>query len=98
MRGSRRGIPLPRPPSIDMEPRVLLLLTTATYKAAAFLEAAVRVGLLIVVGSDRPQALAAGNPAGNLAVDFIDPSEGVRTILEYARARPLRAIIAADDE
>src|SRR5437867_2070410 len=81
-----------------MQPRVLLLMTTATYKAAAFLEAAQRLDVPVVVGSDRPQALAAGNPAGNLTVDFLEPAKGVRTLLEYARMHPLQAIVPADDE
>src|SRR5438093_8288812 len=81
-----------------MQPRVLLLMTTATYKAAAFPEAAARLDLPVVVGSDRPQALATGNPAGNVTVDFLEPEKGVQTLLAYARMHPLRAIIPADDE
>ena len=76
--------------------RVLVLMTTATYKAAAFLEAARRLGLEVVVGSERPQALAGLNPGGHLTLDFADPEGAARAIL--ATGASLAAVIAADDE
>ena len=78
--------------------RLLLLMTTNTYRAGAFLEAAGRLGVPIVVGSDRPQILAAANPGGHLAVNFETPDEGVHTIVEFSRKYPIDAILAADDE
>jgi len=75
--------------------RLLVLMTTTTYKAAAFLEAARRLGLEVVVGSERPQALAGLNPAGHLTFDFADPEGAARTI---AAAAPFAAVVAADDE
>ncbi len=75
--------------------RVLVLMTTTTYKAAAFLEAARRLGLEVVVGSERPQALAGLNPAGHLTLDFADPEGAARTI---AAAAPFATVVAADDE
>ncbi len=79
-------------------PRLLLLMTTTTYRASAFLEAAARLHVPVVVGSDRPQVLAAANPGGNLTVNFLAPDEGAETVVEYAREYPLRAVIAADDD
>lgn len=78
--------------------RLLLLMTTTTYRAGAFLEAASRLHVPVVVGSDRPQVLAAANPGGNLAVNFLDPDEGARTIFEFSRDHPIRAVLAADDD
>src|SRR2546428_11820919 len=71
-------------------------MTTATYKAAAFLEAARRLGLEVVVGSERPQALAGLNPGGHLTLDFADPEGAARAIV--ATGASLAAVIAADDE
>jgi formate-dependent phosphoribosylglycinamide formyltransferase (GAR transformylase) len=73
-------------------------MTTTTYRAGAFLEAAGRLGLPVVVGSDQPQILAAANPGGTLAVDFSAPEEAARTIVEFAREFPIRAVLAADDD
>lgn len=78
--------------------RVLLLLSTTTYRANAFLQAAEKLRLEAVVGSEREQVLAPSNPVGNLTLDFSDPGEAARAILEFAAWRPLGAVIAADDE
>ena len=56
--------------------RLLLLMTTTTYRAQAFLEAAKRLDIPVTVGSERAQALAAVNPAGHLTLDFSAPEEG----------------------
>ncbi len=78
--------------------RLLLLMTTTTYRAGAFLEAAGRLGVPVVVGSDEPQILAAANPGGTMAVDFLAPNEGARSIVEFSRGYPIRAVLAADDD
>ncbi len=78
--------------------RLLLLMTTTTYRANAFLEAARRLDVPVVVGSDRRQVLAGGNPGGHLTLDFLAPVEATRTITEFAREYPIRAVVAADDD
>lgn len=78
--------------------RLILLMTTTTYRASAFLDAARRLNVPVVVGSDRPQVLADANPAGNLTVNFLAPSEGLRTITEFAGQFPIQAVIPADDD
>jgi biotin carboxylase len=80
------------------EQRLLLLMTTTTYRAQAFLDAARRLDVAVVVGSERPQALAAANPAGHLTLDFAAPEESTRTIREFAKTYPISAIVAADDD
>src|SRR5512145_525951 len=79
-------------------PRALLLMTTSSYRAGAFLDAARAAGVEIVVGTERAQVLAASNPAGNLTLDFADEAGAVRAISAYAARHPLDAVIAADDE
>jgi biotin carboxylase len=78
--------------------RLLLLMTTTTYRAHAFLEAARRLDIPVVVGSERPQALAAANPAGHLTLDFQVPDEAARSIAEFATQHPIAGIVAADDD
>ena len=78
--------------------RLLLLMSTNTYRAGAFLEAARRLGVPVVVGSDQPHILAAANPGGYLAVNFMHPDEGARAIARFSREYPIDAILAADDE
>ena len=78
--------------------RVLLLMTTATYRAGAFLEAAARVGVPVVVGTERAQVLAGLNPSAHLTLDFLALADSTRAIASFAERCPLGAVIAADDE
>lgn len=73
-------------------------MTTTTYRARAFLEAAGRLGVPVVVGSDREQALAAANPGGHLTLDFLAPDVASSAIVEFAKRYPIQAVIAADDD
>ncbi len=81
-----------------MAERLLLLLSTTTYKASAFLAAAEQLGVEVVVGTDRRQALAGLNPQGNLTFDFVRPERAVPSVLEHHRTYPITAVVAADDE
>jgi biotin carboxylase len=76
--------------------RVILLMSPATYRAGAFLGAAKRLDLGVVVGIDLPETLSEYWHVP-LGVDFTNPQESVRTIVEYAREHPITAILAVDD-
>lgn len=78
--------------------RLLLLMTTTTYRAGAFLEAARRLDVPVVVGSDREQALAAANPGGHLTLNFLAPEEASGAIVDFAKQYPIRGVVAADDD
>ncbi len=78
--------------------RALLLMTTATYRARAFFEAAGRVGVRAAVGTDRPDVLGGLNPGGSIALDFHRPEAEVSKILRFAQAYPLDAIVPIDDD
>jgi len=79
-------------------PRVLLLMSTRTYRARAFLDAARRLGVEVVVGSERRQALAGQVRDTTLALPFRRPDRAVRRIVRFARAVPLDAVIGVDDD
>lgn len=76
--------------------RVLLLMSPATYRAGAFLQAARSLGLEVVVGIDLPETLADYWHVP-LGLDFNDLEGSLRTIIEYARANSLAAILSVDD-
>lgn len=78
--------------------RLLLLMTTSSYKAKGFMTAAARFGVDLTVGMERPQALARLNPAGHLTLDFRDHGRSVRKIVDSARDHPIDAVLAADDD
>ena len=79
-------------------PRLLLLMTTTTYRASAFLDAARRLQVTVVVGSDQPQALEALTPGSTLTLDFFHPEQAARTITAFAAASPLDAVVGVDDD
>lgn len=78
--------------------RVLLLMPTRTYRAHDFMEAARRLGVEVVVGSERQQAFAALFPGSHLRLDFFRPRQAVRAIEAFARSYPLDAVVAVDDD
>jgi biotin carboxylase len=79
-------------------PRLLLLLPTRTYRAHDFMEAAGRLGVEVVVGSDRKQALADLSPGRHLVLDFLNVQEAMQGIVDFAKTYPLDAVISVDDD
>ena len=79
-------------------PRVLLLLPTTTYRAADFLAAAAKVGAEVTVASEEPSTFEGANPAGLLTLDFRDPAECARRVVEFSRTHPVDAVVGVDEE
>jgi biotin carboxylase len=78
-------------------PRVLLLVPTSTYRTSDFLAAAAGLGLEIVVGAERRNALESVAPGGTVRVDLDDIGRGTATIVDLAAERPLDAVVGVDD-
>ena len=76
--------------------RIVLLMSPATYRAGAFLAAAKRLNLEVVVGIDLPESLSEYWHVP-LGVDFAHPQASVRTIVDYAQEHPIAAILSVDD-
>ena len=81
-----------------MTPRVLLLIPTTSYKTRDFMDAAAALGLEVVVGTDRRQALEAELPGHTLTFDLGDPARSLIEIGAAAAASPFAAVIGVDDE
>ena len=79
-------------------PRVLLLLPTATYRAGDFLAAARALGVEVVVGSERPQAMAHALGDRAVVVDLADPDAAADDIVAFHRRVSLDAVVAVDDQ
>jgi biotin carboxylase len=78
-------------------PRVLLLLPTATYRAADFIEAAHRLGVDVVVGSEHRQALARSMGDRAVVVPLANVDAAVNAIVGLNDRNPLDAVLAVDD-
>ncbi len=82
--------------TLDHRPRVILLISPATYRAGAFLDAASRLGLEAVRGIDLPHALADYWDVP-LGLDFTRPEVAAAELAAYAAGHPVDAILALDD-
>ena len=78
-------------------PRLLLLIPTTSYRARDFLDAAQRVGVQVVVGSDRDSVLSTLTDGRTTQVDFVNSDRGVDQIVSYAARHPLAAIVGVDE-
>ena len=79
-------------------PRVLLLMPTSTYRAADFVDAGIRLGADVVVGTDRRQTLQDAVPGSTLTLDFQDTPASAREVAEFAERHPLVCVVGVEDE
>src|SRR6184192_3993630 len=79
-------------------PRLLLLLPTATYRTAAFVEAARRVGVDLTVASERLSTFQDANPGGLVTLDLSDPDRAAAEALAFAQEHPLQGVVGVDDD
>ena len=79
-------------------PRLLLILPSTTYRAAAFIEAAGRLDVDLTIGSDHRSTLAAAQPSRLLALDF-SSAEAIDAAVRPFHARyPLSGVFGVSDE
>src|SRR5262249_26466702 len=76
--------------------RILLLMSPATYRANAFLQAAKSLNLEVIVGIDLPETLADYWHVP-LGLDFARIEASVQTIVDFAQQHPLSAVLSVDD-
>ena len=79
-------------------PRLLLLLPTATYRTAAFVEAARRLGVDLTVASERPSTFQAANPTGLVTLDFSHPDVAAQQARAFAHAHPPAGVVGVEDD
>ncbi len=77
--------------------RVLLLIPSRTYRTHDFMEAAARLDVEVVVGSEHRSALAALMADRQIRLDFHDVEGSTRRIVAFAQDHPLSAVVAVDD-
>lgn len=78
-------------------PRILFLMPSRTYRASAFLNAAQKLNLDIVVGSEKKQVLEVFTPDKTITLNFYDLTKCVERIVEFAKKYSLDAIIPVDE-
>lgn len=78
--------------------RILLLVTSSSYRAEDFLAAAEHLGVAVAVASDHEATLGDVAPGATLPVDFGDRDRALSAVVEFDREYPVTAIVAAEDE
>lgn len=82
---------------MSAHPRRIMLLTTPTsYRTPAFLTAAARLGIEVLVIEDTPEPLRQIWEL-RYAVDFSAPERAAKELERLARTHPVRAVVPVDD-
>lgn len=76
--------------------RLILLASANSYRTGDFEKAAQQLGLEVVLGMDVPAPLAHTYNCP-LPLDYLDPQRSLRAIEAYAKDKPVRVILSADD-
>jgi D-alanine-D-alanine ligase-like ATP-grasp enzyme len=79
-------------------PRLLLLLPSATYRAAAFVEAARQLGVDLTVASEFASAFEQEQPAGLITLDLADPEHAAEQAGAAALEHPFGGVVGVDDD
>jgi biotin carboxylase len=77
--------------------RLLLIVPSATYRADAFLEAARRLAVDVVIGCEEPLALQGVMGSAGLTLPLSDLDAAARAIVAHDGVTPLDAVVAVDD-
>lgn len=78
-------------------PRLLMLVPTATYRAAAFVRAARRIEADVTVAFEKPSSLADLLPTDLITLDFDQPERCAAQMKTFADSHPIDAVIGVDD-
>ena len=79
-------------------PRLLLLLPSTTYRAAAFVEAARRLSIELTVASDHTSVFAGRQPERLVTLDFASPERAAVQAAAFAARHPVAAVVGVDDD
>src|SRR5450631_2818269 len=78
-------------------PRLLLLASKMGYQTRSFAEAARRLGVEVLIGSDRCHQLDDPWSDGAVPIHFEQPEQAAARLAKAARARPVQGILALGD-
>jgi biotin carboxylase len=81
-----------------MARRVLILAATTAYQVDDIASAARRLGVEVVLGTDRCHVLADVWPVGALALDFRHPERAAEQVLQTAATHPIDGVVATDEK
>lgn len=78
--------------------RLLLLLPTTTYRTEAFMAAAARCAVDVVVATETPSTLESKRSDRLLTLDFKDAAAAAQAAARFAAVHPIDAVVAVDED
>ena len=84
--------------SASRNKRLLLLFTTTGYNAQDFVEAAHKLGVQVIFGTDRCHILDDPWRDAAIPLRFSKPAKSVESVLNYARKHPIDGLVAIGDK
>jgi biotin carboxylase len=86
-------------PGKSTAPALLLLVPTRSYRTEDFLDAAERIGVPVVLGSDLCHKVEEtfGPRAGLVSLDYRQPAKAAERVEALAREQPVRGIVPTDE-
>ena len=78
-------------------PRLLLLASKLGYQTRSFAQAARKLGIEVIIGSDRCHQLDDPWSDGAIPLHFENPEQAAQALIAAVRDRPVRAILALGD-
>ncbi|MBM3658473.1 MAG: hypothetical protein FJW95_03090, partial [Actinobacteria bacterium] len=82
----------------DMGVRVVLLLPTSSYRTADFVAAGRRLGVDLVVASDRLSPALARDGVRAVELPFDDPDRAAAVLADLDGRGPVDGVVAVDDQ
>jgi len=78
--------------------RLLLLMTTSTYRASSYLDASKKLKINTIIGTDQPDILGHLNPGSSITLDYSKNDDSKKKIIEYTNNFPIKGVLAIDEE
>ena len=80
------------------EKNLLLLMTTSTYRASAYIDASKKLSINLIIGTNQPDILAHLNPGSSITLDYSKNNQSLEKIIQHAEKFPIQGVLAVDEE
>tara|TARA_A100001037_G_C15146585_1_gene636588 strand:+ start:2080 stop:3321 length:1242 start_codon:yes stop_codon:yes gene_type:complete len=77
---------------------LLLLMTTSTYRAGAYIDASEKLSINPIIGTDQPDILGHLNPGSSITLDYSKNNLSQQKIIQHIEKFPIKGILAIDEE
>ena len=80
------------------EKSLLLLMTTSTYRASAYIDASKRLEINPIIATDQPDILGHLSPGNSITLDYSKNEQSKKKIIKHIEKFPIQGVLAIDEE